>query len=519
MNKPVKKAPPEKTIESPFKVTVLVDKIVSRKLSDIKFYPKNPRVGNIPVIVESIKENGLFMPLFVQKGTDYCLSGNQTMTALRQLGVDIVPTVELDVDDKRAAKIVLVANRANDMATYNPDLLAEVMKTLDSPIGTGYTDEDYRALTDAIEYHDVKELQAVIRPELSIARPANPEDVPTAVIKNPVVAPPTAAEREQARAEVDEEETTLATVDAQLQGVLTLNEEKVFPSSNYYGIPDLLGGDALLDKLPSPMDTWAGHEATPDDGKTWWLWNYGVAQRKNLPADRAVLCFYTYDEYFESWWGEPAFQTTKVINAGIKYVVVPDFSFYAEYPTALQIYNTYRAQWLGRFFQESGLKVIPRLQFSITDDGKSLDFCMAGIPMNPPVLACSLQNTNNREERKQTIDCLTKSLKALQPAQFMTYGPSKGVAGMIEAIDPVGKGLIGEWVHLPNYAEKRRGVMFDKKEGLQGVKKEKKRRERDKFAEDSDKEVVVKEDEPVEAAPKRTRRAPSRKQTPAEDED
>lgn len=511
-----KKAPPEKKADSPFKVQILVDKVVPRKLEDIKYYPKNPRVGNLEVIIESIKENGLFMPLFVQASTDYCLSGNQTKRALHMLGVDIVPTVPLNVDDKRAAKIVLVANRANDMATYNPDLLAEVMQIIDNPIGTGYTPEDYKALTDAIEYHDVKELQQVIRPELTITRPNGLDEVPTATIKNPVVAPPSAAERQEKQAEVEEEETTLATVDAQMQGVLMLNEEKVFPSSNYYGIPDLLGGDALLDKLPTPLDTWAGYEATPDDGKSWWLWNYGVAQRKNLPADRAILCFYTYDEYFESWWGEPAFQTTKVINAGIKYVVVPDFSFYAEYPTALQIYNTFRAQWLGRFFQEAGLKVIPRLQFSITDGGKSLDFCMAGIPQSPPILACSLQNTNNREERKQTIECLAKGLQTLQPTQLMTYGPSKGVGDMIDAINPIQKGMIQEWVHCPNYAEKRRGVMFDKKEGLQGAKKEKKRRERDRHAQAEDLEIQAPEDQ--DEAPKAKRPSP-RKPKAAQDEE
>lgn len=476
-------------------IEMLVQKMQSVPIDKLTKYPKNPRVGNLQAIKESIEENGFFRPLIVQKSTNYVIGGNHSWQAARELGLTHVPVVYLDVDDNRAAKIVLADNRTNDLATYDSDILAEVMKSIDTPVGTGYSEEDYNALVDAIEYHDTAMIEDVIRPSLTIQRPTEEGAAPTAMIKNPITAGPSAGSddidrsRQQQLEEEDEERGTIETVDEKLQGVLQLSEDQFFKSSNYYDIPDLAGGDALLDKLPDNLDTWAGMEATPDDGKTHWLWNYGVAARKGLPYDRATLCFYTYDTYFEVWWDEPAFYTTKVINLGIKSVVVPDFSFYADTPAALQIYNTFRAQWLGRFFQEAGLKVIPRLQFSISDGGKSLDFCMAGIPQNPPILAQSIQNVNDREEYKASVDNTTKALEALRPTQWLVYGSSKRALDHITVIDPVGKGWVKEVVQVDNYAAKRRGVVFDKKEGLAGAnerKKEKKRRERDPYADSDD---------------------------------
>lgn len=515
--------PTEEAVDEEVAIEMLVQKMQSVKIDTLTKYPKNPRVGNLQAIKESITENGFFRPLIVQKSTNYVIGGNHSWQAARELGMTHVPVVYLDVDDQRAAKIVLADNRTNDLATYDADILAEIMKSIDTPIGTGYSQDDYLALVEAIEYHDHGVIEEVIRPSLTIQRPTEEGAAPTAAIKNPIVAGPSATTedydrvREQEDQADDEERGTIDTVDAKLQGILQLAQDQVFPSSNYYEIPDLLGGSALLDKLPTPMDTWAGAEATPDDGKTWWLWNYGVASRKGLPYDRAICCFYTYDTYFETWWDEPAFNTTKIINLGITSIVVPDFSFYAEMPTAIQISNTYRAQWLGRYFQEAGLKVIPRLQFSVSDGGKSLDFCMAGIPQNPPILAQSIQNVNDRQEFKQSMDNTKKALEALRPQQWLVYGSSRKTLEHISGIDPVGRGWVQEVVQLDNYAAKRRGVVFDKKEGLAGAnqrKAEKNKRERDPHADDDDVADVMAQ--PTEKT--RARRAKNAARQPSQED-
>lgn len=455
-------------------------------------YKKNPRVGNVEAIRESLRENGQFQPLILDRRSDEILSGNHTWMAAKAEGWTDIDVVYVDVrDDAHAAKIILAANRTADLATYNTELLAEVLKGLDGPVGTGYSQDDYDRLLDAVLESNMDDIDAVLRPSITITKQEEADFDGADVGGAGAVGPSDALAAE------DDEDTGVSGDDGhedlrdelgELQGLLQLRDDATFPSTNYYGIPDL-NPNGLLKSITdiTPIDTWAGEEATPDDGKTWWIWNYGVAPKKGLPMDRAILCFYTYDTYFEGWWNEPAFYTAKVLNAGVKYVVVPDFSFYSDMACATWVFNTYRAQWLGRYFQEAGLTVIPRLQFAIDKkDSVSLDFCMAGIPKNTPVLASCMHNMRTDEEFDAQVHNWRKCLEALTPQVSLVYGgnPAQRV---IDAVNPVKHGLCGQVIRVDNYAAKRRGIVYDKKEGLAARNKDKKRIERDKGSSDDDK--------------------------------
>lgn len=455
-------------------------------IDSVKRYPNNPRVGNIEVIKESIIENGFFAALVVQRSTGYILDGNHRWAAAKELGFTELPVAFVDVDDKTAKKMVLIANRSSDLATYDSEILAEVLKSMDNPVGTGYSQDDYDALIQAVEYHNVGLIDDVIRPQTELRRFTDDETGETTTMAVPKPVKPMDLGDDDDEEQEEQDDEMLDTVSAELQGLLQLNEDVKFKSSNYYGIPDL-AKNMLLEKLPEKFDTWAGAEATPDDGVTTWLWNYGVASKKGLPGDRAILCFYTYDTYFEGWWDQPAYYTSKVINMGIKAAVVPDFSLWNVDPTAWHIYNVLRAQWMGRFFQEAGIKVIPRLQFNLGDGGKSLDFCMAGIPKNPPILAASSQHSDGPEDFKNEVDWTVRCLQELEPETFLVYGgnPAKR---MMEAVAGVMKGNAPILRHVYNYSHKRRGVTFDKADGLKAKtlaerKEAKKNKERDRYAE------------------------------------
>jgi hypothetical protein len=54
----------------------------------------------------------------------------------------------------------------------------------------------------------------------------------------------------------------------------------------------------------------------------------------------------------------------------------PDFSLYPDWPIAAQLWNTYRSRWLGRYWQQGGLPVIPTVNWS---DQRSFPFCVDGI--------------------------------------------------------------------------------------------------------------------------------------------
>lgn len=467
---------------------ILAAKVQTVDLTSLQPYPKNPRVGDIQAIADSLAKNGQYRPLIVQKSTGQILGGNHTWKAAAHLGWNKIAVTYVDVDDEAAARIVLADNRTNDLATYNADLLAEVLKSIPDAGGTGYSQDDYDLLVSALDAEDMDmdAIEDIVRPQIEIRSVHDDEEDDNSIGGSNIPGVGGATEFEDDDEEPqDDGSEDLRDELGELQGILQLKEDMHFKSSNYYGIPDLKRS-MCVDALPNPLDTWAGSEATPDDGVTTWVWNYGVAPRKDLPMDRAILCFYTYDTYFETFWDNPAFMTAKVLNAGIKMAVVPDFSFYSDMPCATWIFNTYRAQWLGRYFQEAGIKIIPRIQFAIDKkDSASLDFNVMGIPKNAPVVAKSSHNANTQEEFDLEVYGLQKSLEKVEPKVLLMYG-GKPAQRIIDALDPVGKGLVEEVVHIFNYAHKRRGVVYDKKEGMAGMKaKDRARFKKDKTGADS----------------------------------
>lgn len=140
------------------------------QLSELATYYKNPRRGDVATIAASMETNGIYRPLIVNKGThtgrpNEVLAGNHSLKAMRQLA-EKYPDDErwrvadvwlLDVDEDRAARIVLIDNRAADLGEYDNDVLLEVVGNLDEDlglIGTGYDDDYVNALLDANEWHD-----------------------------------------------------------------------------------------------------------------------------------------------------------------------------------------------------------------------------------------------------------------------------------------------------------------------------------------------------------------------------
>lgn len=142
----------------------LLSKIETVPLDALTTYPGNPRRGNISLIGESLEENKQFSPLVVQRSTGYVLSGNHTYMAATQLGWPAIDVVYVDVDDERAKKIVLAANRTADMARYDDDSLTALLESLNGDLsGTGYTVEDLDDILNSLnDVPDLDELAAEV---------------------------------------------------------------------------------------------------------------------------------------------------------------------------------------------------------------------------------------------------------------------------------------------------------------------------------------------------------------------
>jgi ParB-like chromosome segregation protein Spo0J len=130
------------------------DKYEMVKVSDLQVHPLNARKGNVDRIAESIRVNGFFGALIVQRSTNNICAGNHRFMAATQLGFDEVPVLWIDVDDDEARRILLADNRTNDVASYDNDLLVDLLKAAQETTGldgTGYDEVDLADLLMTLE--------------------------------------------------------------------------------------------------------------------------------------------------------------------------------------------------------------------------------------------------------------------------------------------------------------------------------------------------------------------------------
>ncbi len=173
-------------------------------------------------------------------------------------------------------------------------------------------------------------------------------------------------------------------------------ERAIWPSESRFGIPDLL---PQVFALPANVC----------------LRPYR-SRRDRLDRQRDCCHFYLDDYRFESAWTQPDIGARHV--AGYFATCTPDFSLYPDWPIAAQLWNTYRSRWLGRYWQEGGLRVIPTVNWS---DRRSFAFCFDGIESGQ-ILSISTADCRRDHVRRRFDDGLDAMLERLQPRSLIVYG-------------------------------------------------------------------------------------------------
>ena len=183
------------------------------------------------------------------------------------------------------------------------------------------------------------------------------------------------------------------------------NTFEIFESTNEYGIPNLINTNPPI----------------PDN-----LVPYNIRVRSELGYKGLGIHFFLDDYRFEGVWVKPESCLERIKAAEI--ALTPDFSLYLDFPRAIQIYNTYRNRWLGRFWQERGVQVIPTISWA---DKESFKFCFLGIPQNMSV-AISTVSVD-----KHTINGFMKgfvaTIETINPSTLLCYG--KILPEMLNYID------------------------------------------------------------------------------------
>jgi len=175
-----------------------------------------------------------------------------------------------------------------------------------------------------------------------------------------------------------------------------LHSQVRFSSTNPLGIPDLLPQDFI--GLPS-----------------------GGMLRYNSRAIERIkarsLCHFFLDDYrFETVWSRPLMGLSHVRRYWA--ALTPDFSLYRDWPVMLQQWNVYRSRWVGRFWQEHGLRIIPTVNWSTPD---SYDWCFLGIPQNQ-IVALTVPDRRKKKATALFEMGFWAMREILQPRLMLVYG-------------------------------------------------------------------------------------------------
>lgn len=125
------------------------------KILDLVQYPGNPNHGDIGLIMALLQEHGQYRPIVANRRNSRILKGNHVVQAATRLGWNEVNVSWVDVDTEAERRIVLVDNRSSDLATDDPELLAQAILSLDprNVLSTGYSLED---LDEIAKGHSLK---------------------------------------------------------------------------------------------------------------------------------------------------------------------------------------------------------------------------------------------------------------------------------------------------------------------------------------------------------------------------
>lgn len=428
------------------KPKIISERVEVIDIDALKVYRKNARVGNLEAIAESLTVNGQFRPLTVNRRTMEILVGNHTWKAAKSLGWSKIAVTFVDVSDKAAAKIVLADNRTNDLSSYDTFELSELLKEVQkNPVGTGFTESDVSQIIDGIVSADTDSLEAVFRPNPVQATDEQKHDagnfqppeadnrfIPPADLGEPDAVESVTIKVLKPESPPEDAEGDFELAPEEMSGAYGLKFNQRYEGVGAWGIPPLLPSMlAQPDDIPRNLLAWAG-SATKDwpDDSQWWLYNYGVDSTSGMKdVSKSIMSFYCWDEYFEPWWTYPDRFTGKMLNSGIKMALTPDFSTWGDEPRVLSLMAIYKSRYLGRYFQEAGIKLIPHLTWPTGDYDFYDNVVRATLPKELPVVSLQLQTFDSKptpEQLKDAIDFMRHVGQTCNPDLTIFYVGQNG---------------------------------------------------------------------------------------------
>ena len=180
----------------------------------------------------------------------------------------------------------------------------------------------------------------------------------------------------------------------------TSRERVWYPSSNDWGIPDLLPELCYSGELCNTI--------------------YTYRAGRNHESVCGIVTMFIHDYKFEVAWNYPSRSVNSLKSRQWAAVCEPNFSLWADAPKAENVHNAYRTRWCARNWQEHGISVIPVLNWSTPD---SYEYAWLGIPRGVRYAAVETQSCS-REYEAWSVG-LASALDYVRPETLIVYGKLK----------------------------------------------------------------------------------------------
>jgi site-specific DNA-methyltransferase (adenine-specific) len=104
---------------------------------------------NLNAVQDSLKEFGQLIPIVVQKQGMIIRAGNGRVMAAKRLGWTHIAAVVADQKDVEAVKFALADNRTAELASWDYEVLADIMAGVEVPDFIGFDPTEMSNLLDA----------------------------------------------------------------------------------------------------------------------------------------------------------------------------------------------------------------------------------------------------------------------------------------------------------------------------------------------------------------------------------
>lgn len=188
-------------------------------------------------------------------------------------------------------------------------------------------------------------------------------------------------------------------MDYRLQRNYENTSRDMFASCGDFGIP-------LLDKVHP--DAIAGFQE---------LRPFNFCKSSMRDTKHAGVHFFIEDYQFLRVWNQPS----RYINMfrRFQFILAPDFSIYADWPAALQIYNHYRKHWLAAYYSTRGVTVVPTISWALQG---SFAWCFDGEPKNSVVAVSSVGVLKDKASKEIFVEGYKRMKMELEPEAVIFYG-------------------------------------------------------------------------------------------------